>query len=60
MTELYTTFYSLTIIIWIVWGIVAIAFIFAGCLILYELLIMPIYEMICEYLDKKRRGLNDI
>lgn len=49
MTELYTTFYSLTIIIWIVWGIVAIAFIFAGCLILYELLIMPI----CEYLDKK-------
>ena len=55
MTELYTTFYSLTIIIWIVWGIVAIAFIFAGCLILYELLIMPIYEMILEYLDKKRK-----
>ena len=56
MTELYTTFYSLVIIIWIVWwGIVAIAFIFAGCLILYELLIMPIYEMIYEYLEKKRK-----
>ena len=51
MTELYTTFYSLTIIIWIVWGIVAIVLLFAGCLILYELLIMPI----CEYLDKKRK-----
>lgn len=51
MAELYTTFYSLTIIVCIVWGIVAIAFIFAGCLILYELLIMPIYE----YLEKKRK-----
>lgn len=58
MTELYTTFYSLVIIIWIVWGIVAIAFIFAGCLILYELLIMPIHEMICEYLEKKKEGAN--
>lgn len=56
MTELYTIIYSLTIIMWIVWGIVAIAFIFVGCLILYELLIMPIHEMICEYLDKKEEG----
>lgn len=53
MTELYTIIYYLTIIEWIVWGIVAIAFIFAGCLNLYKLLIMPIYEMVCEYLDKK-------
>ena len=55
MTELYTTFYSLIIIIWIVWGIVAIVFIFAGCLIVYELLIEPIYETIREYLEKKRK-----
>ena len=55
MTELYTTFYSLIIIICIVWFIVAIVLLFAGCLILYELLIMPIYEMICEYLEKKRK-----
>lgn len=55
MTELYTRFCSLTIIIWIVWGIVAIVLLFAGCLILYELLIEPIYEIIREYLDKKRK-----
>ena len=55
MILLYDALFNLTVIfiLWIVWFIVAIVLLFAGCLILYELLIMPIYEMICEYLEKK-------
>lgn len=55
MTELYTTFYSLTIIIWIVWAIVLLVILVGVGLMLYELLIEPIYETICEYLDNKRK-----
>lgn len=53
MILLYDALFNLTVILCIVWFIVAIVLLFAGCLILYELLIMPIYEMICEYLEKK-------
>lgn len=53
MTLLYDALFNLSVVLCIVWFIVAIVLLFAGCLILYELLIMPIYEMICEYLDKK-------
>lgn len=55
MTLLYDALFNLSVVLCIVWFIVAIVLLFAGCLILYELLIMPIYEMICEYLEKKRK-----
>lgn len=55
MILLYDALFNLTVILCIVWFIVAIVLLFAGCLILYELLIEPIYEIIREYLDNKRK-----